>query len=1179
MADEPTDDGEPKEAGDSKTKVAKEVENTQDGEESASSASDAGIQSGYGPSHVYYGEDYGEGYYIPPPSVIDIGQKESEETFKEDKLSENDDELETRISDEVSEEIVEQKELEEDIDKEREGEEDEGKVAQISTRSQIVDQLSQQLFGGEVLQPREKTESEIKFEVEHREVIEEEMRKVIQGTPLKEPITEKRKPLEKTKTTLTDVDISGLYPQPKTVVSEISFAFDEDEEGEKTAVRATETDADVIKAIADMLRELTKSDPQSINVKNIPAVLDKIQKFVEEATAKGKKTEVWSVQNMIDELLPDLKLSLKTAIIQKLIERLSMYEKVVEAEEDEGEIKKITKKEAQLKEGAHLKRKGKEKIQKVHKVEEQPEAREETAEEEKSELLEMVEMERVVIREKKDVEVKLADFDGMAKTDGELLLTQSEKKLVSDPMLLAEMDKYIQERKIQLMLERKIEQQRLEREERYRSKDPEIMLENLNLNVTMKFILNSGETFTCAYRYFMTFKEIKEDLSGIFKVPPDVLIIYRDDAEVKDDECAHDLEPKIEPFESVTFRLLTLDNDRWRLKSSHLELPIPDIITCTVETGQDHRGVPEFKEVVVEIEQRKIKKPFVGGYRNMCTGVEYHHAFSQSAPREPTVPYEKMVSTDTQTAQYKTKCVDTDNEKATQMSRSDYFISTEHDKIITPKPYVDYETWLKQKNLDSKILLIQRYVRAMIIRKFIKKMSQEYRARDAWEKEQEAKRILQREIRVKQDIINMVYPKTRADFEALYAMVERWRKAQVERIGKLKTEAPRKAELCAVLEKEIKLLEAIEVHRIAVAKEQRKKKELGFLEKVSQPVTWTGYRGMTIQMDTLKTQRARELRELYLSLSRDDLNYQDRIELLISIKYALRTSGTRLADDLSNLLNRECEMLIRGVSSKKLEYLRRRIDHLFIKYFKEPDFNPEVAKYDPDYNREPLKQNVMFCKMCHKMKMYKEFGVNARDVNCNVCQSCRTTFNIAVPRIDLNPYRYILKCVRREEQKKNCYSSCAFILQDEDMRFLVENIWHSRSAISENDNLMDLRMPRWDTSKDWTPWNCILLTESEAKAHVRSHPSVNYERHLVGEVISKHQLAKRHFQQMFATEERLRDSGKWANVVDIKKYEPPPIQADLWDLTEEECAILKRDGKLYQVRETRRKDDNYVKYI
>lgn len=40
----------------------------------------------------------------------------------------------------------------------------------------------------------------------------------------------------------------------------------------------------------------------------------------------------------------------------------------------------------------------------------------------------------------------------------------------------------------------------------------------------------------------------------------------------------------------------------------------------------------EVRDIVVEIESRCIRKPFVGGYRHKTSGAEYHHAFTQTPP-------------------------------------------------------------------------------------------------------------------------------------------------------------------------------------------------------------------------------------------------------------------------------------------------------------------------------------------------------------------------------------------------------------------------------------------------------------------------------------------------------------------------------------------------------------------
>ena len=58
-------------------------------------------------------------------------------------------------------------------------------------------------------------------------------------------------------------------------------------------------------------------------------------------------------------------------------------------------------------------------------------------------------------------------------------------------------------------------------------------------------------------------------------------------------------------------------------------------------------------------------------------------------------------------------------------------------------------------------------------------------------------------------------------------------------------------------------------------------------------------------------------------------------------------------------------------------------------------------------------------------------------------------------------------------------------LQEGDLRYLVENIWATQSALSAWTDLYDLVLVRWDKDEEWSPWNCILLTKDEAQAHFR----------------------------------------------------------------------------------------------
>lgn len=105
---------------------------------------------------------------------------------------------------------------------------------------------------------------------------------------------------------------------------------------------------------------------------------------------------------------------------------------------------------------------------------------------------------------------------------------------------------------------------------------------------------------------------------------------------------------------------------------------------------------------------------------------------------------------------------------------------------------------------------------------------------------------------------------------------------------------------------------------------------------------------------------------------------------------------------------------------------------------------------------------------------------------------------------------------------------------------MVANIWHGRSAISQKENLKALRMARWDVRRDWAPWNCVLLTEDEARAHVRIDKfDDTYEAVFKAEVHNKHLLARNHFHGLANVDRYLRESGEWTTVQDIKVYRPP----------------------------------------
>lgn len=65
------------------------------------------------------------------------------------------------------------------------------------------------------------------------------------------------------------------------------------------------------------------------------------------------------------------------------------------------------------------------------------------------------------------------------------------------------------------------------------------------------------------------------------------------------------------------------------------------------------------------------------------------------------------------------------------------------------------------------------------------------------------------------------------------------------------------------------------------------------------------------------------------------------------------------------------------------------------------------------------------------------------------------------------------------------FTTSLSLLQEQDLRYLVEKIWSRQSILSAWEDIFDLVLSRWDKHQEWSPWNCILLTKDEAAAHDR----------------------------------------------------------------------------------------------
>lgn len=75
-------------------------------------------------------------------------------------------------------------------------------------------------------------------------------------------------------------------------------------------------------------------------------------------------------------------------------------------------------------------------------------------------------------------------------------------------------------------------------------------------------------------------------------------------------------------------------------------------------------------------------------------------------------------------------------------------------------------------------------------------------------------------------------------------------------------------------------------------------------------------------------------------------------------------------------------------------------------------------------------------------------------------------------------------------------------------------------------------MPRWNRALDWSPWNCICLTETETIAHYRIKKSLEetYGAELINTVHYKHEMARRIFRRLSNIDAEFVESDEWNEV-------------------------------------------------
>jgi len=134
-----------------------------------------------------------------------------------------------------------------------------------------------------------------------------------------------------------------------------------------------------------------------------------------------------------------------------------------------------------------------------------------------------------------------------------------------------------------------------------------------------------------------------------------------------------------------------------------------------------------------------------------------------------------------------------------------------------------------------------------------------------------------------------------------------------------------------------------------------------------------------------------------------------------------------LTQDIISLIDREADLLMRGIKDENLQGLRKRISSLFLQYIKTPQFNPAIARHlkvnfeissfrlfvylnlQLIYSKVPQdineKVDTFYCNTCERYLPTTEFQISATSSKVGKCRNCKSLENTAIKRIDFTKFK------------------------------------------------------------------------------------------------------------------------------------------------------------------------------
>ncbi|XP_054420185.1 IQ and ubiquitin-like domain-containing protein [Pteronotus mesoamericanus] len=651
----------------------------------------------------------------------------------------------------------------------------------------------------------------------------------------------------------------------------------------------------------------------------------------------------------------------------------------------------------------------------------------------------------------------------------------------------------------------------------------------IDSSVTVKVVLLPvGQEIIMPFKIDSNFKYLRDHFSYLVNVPSDVLQLRCAGKILKNNETL--LQHGVKPQDTVQVEIFSTLPDLYPIKRINRSSDASQVLTVRVQTGID-----QYQQVAVEIVKSDFHKPFLGGFRHKITGIEYHNAGTQTIPKKIPEKY-NVFCRDTQTVFQKKKLQQTINTTSTQMTKIGVYVSNITDKMVTPGKYFSAAEYDAQRL--AAVIVLQTYYRQWHAKNVVENLRRQKMLRLKWEEQEELRKRREKEEWKKLDYYRRHNPQTKDDFELLYNALNFWQQEELARINQSFTGAERKAALCELLEKETQIIASIGRHRSIASMANQKGIIQAFLNKCSAPNIWRRFDGKIIEMDTQFTIRARELHNIYKCIMLKNLSQDERLDVLLTLKHTVKEHECKLTQEILELIDREVDLMMRGVKQDNLEGLRKRIATLFFHYIKTPLFNPEVVRH-LKVPQDPLKfyKKIYFCHSCQLYLPSTEFAVSSISHRIYRCRNCISLENESRQRESFLKYKSLLQRLYHSEAEYEDDSKIAFLMQLQDIQYLTENIWASQSALSAWNDLNDLAMVRWDKSLEWSPWNCILLTKDEGAAHLKlTSVEEGYEPLFIHKIQHKHILAKNYFSQIPVLAAFILDD---ADIAEIrKKYHP-----------------------------------------